>query len=80
MDTVYYWLGAVCFWMIASSSILLVLAFAGRLIEKKARRQFRTYWFLWEFMWYRKKFKEWVKDKKRHPQVEEILKKEAENG
>ena len=66
METIYSWIGFFSFW-----AYLLIFSV---IISKWLIENFFNYWakiskFPWrmfEYIYYRKEFKEWIKDKERH--------------
>ena len=70
MEQIYNWIGLVVFWISATIGSIIAIGFLIRIILDKLGRRFKTLWIIVEFGYYRKSFKEWVKDKKRHPKCE----------
>jgi len=67
MEQIYYWIGLVVFWLSAIIGSVVAVGYLSKLLLDKLGRQIKTTWIIVEFAYYRKEFKEWVKDKKRHP-------------
>lgn len=69
METVYNWFGFVMFWLYAFIGCVLVLS----VIYEKGLNFWgkisKTPWRMLEYFYYREPFKEWVKDKQRHPKA-----------
>jgi hypothetical protein len=70
MEQIYYWIGLIVFWLSATIGSVLVVGFLGKTLLDELGRRFKTLWIMVEFAHYRKDFKEWVKDKKRHKKCE----------
>ena len=70
MEQIYYWIGLVVFWLSATIGSVLAIGFLGETLLNGLGRRFKTMWIMVEFAYYRKDFKEWVKDKKRHKKCE----------
>ena len=70
MEQVYYWIGLVVFWLSAIIGSGVVVYFLGEIILNELGRRFKIFWVMIEFIYYKKDFKEWVKDKERHPRAE----------
>lgn len=70
MEQIYYWIGLVVFWLFATIGSVVAIGFLGRILLDELGRRFNTMWIMVEFSYYRKDFKEWVKDKKRHKNCE----------
>lgn len=70
MEQIYSWIGLVVFWLSATIGSALAIGFLHKILLDKLGRKFKTMWIMVEFAYYRKEFREWVKDKKRHPKCE----------
>ena len=70
MGQIYYWIGLVVFWLSAMIGSVISIGFLVKKILDELGRRFKIMWIMVEFSYYRKEFKEWVKDKKRHPKCE----------
>ena len=70
MEQIYYWIGLIFFWLSATIGSIIAIGFLIRIILDELGRRFKTLWRIVEFAYYRADFKEWVKDKKRHPKCE----------
>lgn len=66
MEQMYNWIGLVVFWLTASIGIMLAVGYLMKIIFDELGRRFKTLWIIVEFAYYKKEFKTWVKDKKRH--------------
>ena len=66
METIYYWIGLLIFWLSAFMGVVLVSGFLLKIIIDELGRRFKILWVMVEFAHYRKEFKEWVKDKIRN--------------
>lgn len=65
----YFWLGVITFWLCAGIGMTIVLFY---LIEKLANlwgRCSKVPWRMLEYIYYQKDFKEFVKNKERHPKA-----------
>ena len=74
MEEIYYWIGLVVFWLSATIASLITIGFLGKILLDELGRKFKIFWIMVEFAHYRKDFKEWVKDKKRHPKAKQTMK------
>ena len=79
METIYYWIGLVIFWLSASIGIVRIVAFLLKILMDKLGEIFLWPWFITEYVFYRHQFKEWVKDKPRLPIIEDNLKQNDNN-
>ena len=70
MEQIYYWIGLVVFWLSATIGIVVAIGYLVNILLNELGRRFKTLWIIVEFAHYRKDFKEWVKDKKRHKKCE----------
>jgi len=70
MEQIYSWIGLIVFWLSAIIGSILTIGYLGKLLLDELGHRFKTMWIMVEFAHYRKEFKEWVKDKKRHPKCE----------
>ena len=65
MDTLYYITGIIAIWSILITSILVLLALGVTKLLNYLGRTNGSIWIIVEYAFYRKQFKEWVKDKER---------------
>jgi hypothetical protein len=70
MEQIYYFIGLVVFWLSATIGSVIAIGFLVKILLDELGRRFRTLWVIAEYAHYRKEFKKWVKDKKRHPNCE----------
>jgi len=70
MEEVYYYIGLVIFWLSATIGTLIGVGFLLKLILDDLGNRFKMMWRVVEYFYYRVDFKEWVRDKKRHPKCE----------
>lgn len=70
MEQIYHWIGLVVFWLSAIIGSVVAIGYLGKLLLNELGRQFKTTWIIVEYAHYRRQFKDWVKDKKRHPKCE----------
>jgi hypothetical protein len=68
-EKIYYWVGLIAIWsgivyLTIKITCLILISLINCMGDK-----FDKMWFFMEFIYYRKKFKEWVKDKERHPRM-----------
>ena len=70
MEQIYYWIGLVVFWLSAGIGALIVIGYLGKILLDELGNRFKIFWVMVEFAHYKKEFKKWVKDKKRHPKAE----------
>ena len=66
MQEIYYWTGFVFFWLMAIIGCLAMLIVLYTSIFNWISRNYKSLWIIVEFQFYRKQFKEWVKDQPRH--------------
>lgn len=70
METLYYITGLIAIWSILITSILVLLALGVTKLLNYLGRTNGSIWIIVEYAFYRKQFKEWVKDKERIKQTE----------
>ena len=70
MEQIYHWIGLVVFWLSAGIGTLLLVGYIGKLILDELGKRFKMLWKIVEFAYYYADYKEWIKDKKRHPKCE----------
>ena len=70
MEQIYYWIGLVVFWLSAIIGSVIAIGFLAKILLDELGRRLKTMWIIVEFAHYRKEFKKWVKDKKRHHKLE----------
>lgn len=68
-DVLYYWTGFSLVWLALSSLLFIVVRWVFIKTMNKLGGIFSSMWHFIEFIFYRKYFKEWVKDKERHPKI-----------
>lgn len=69
MEEVYRTIGKIYFWVCFSTGTVIIFLFTIIVLFNLLGRKFKTLWIVVEFVYYRKDFKEFVKDKKRHPKL-----------
>lgn len=67
IDKIYYWIGFVVLWCCVFYGIVNILWFMLTTLMDELGKKFKILWVMFEFTYYKEEFKEWVKDKKRHP-------------
>ena len=70
MDIIYHWIGFAIVWLSVFTAGFFTLAFFCELIINWIVRRFKLVWGIVEFQFYKKDFKEWVKDKQRHKNMQ----------
>ena len=70
MEQIYYWIGLVVFYFSAIIGSLVTIGFLGKILLDELGRRYKIFWVMVEFTHYKKEFKQWVTDKKRHPKAE----------
>ena len=74
MEEIYYSIGLLVFWISAGIGSLMTFGFLGKIILNELGKRFKIFWVMLEFVHYKKQFKEWVKDQKRHPKAKQTMK------
>lgn len=67
MEQIYYWIGLSVFWLSSIIGSVIVVGYLFKELLDYLGKKFKILWVMVEFAHYRKEFKEWVKDKTRHP-------------
>ena len=67
MEQIYHWIGLSVFWLSGTIGSVIVVRYLLKELLDYLGKKFKIFWIMVEFAHYRKEFKEWVKDKKRHP-------------
>jgi hypothetical protein len=67
MEVIYHWIGLIVFWLSATIGSALLIFYLFRKLIDYLSKEFKILWVMFEFVYYKKEFIEWVKDKKRHP-------------
>ena len=70
MSDIYYFIGFVIVWLSITTALLFIIAFFYELIINWIGRKFKSIWVIMEFQIYKKEFKEWVKNKPRHKNMQ----------
>lgn len=70
MDSIYYWIGLIFFWISVSIGMFVMFQFIIMQLFGMLGKKFNSLWIIVEYGYYKSKFKEWVKDQKRHPRCE----------
>jgi hypothetical protein len=65
MEQIYYYTGLVVLWISASIGVIFTVGYLIKITLNELGRKFKILWLIVEYAHYRKKFKEWVKDKER---------------
>jgi hypothetical protein len=63
MEEIYYWIGLIIFWSIATGGILIIIGFLFAQILNEAGRQFKEFWIIVDFAKHRKEFKKWMEER-----------------
>lgn len=77
MEQIYYYTGLVVFWLSAIIGTIFAIGYLIKIIFDELGRRFKPLWLIVEYAYYKSTFKEWVKDKKRHPKCDSITLNEA---
>lgn len=73
MNNIYYWIGFAVVWLGSLIAFLYVFSYLIKAIGDAIGRKYKFLWVIVEFQIYKKDFKEWVKDKQRHINMQEQL-------
>ncbi len=65
MENIYHWFGFITFWITIVVTALWVISKAWELSLNYLSSIFGSLWTILEFVYHRKNFLEWVKDKER---------------
>lgn len=65
MEQIYELIGLIIVVLSAIIGSILIIGFLVKIIVNKLGRVFTSLWTIIEFIYYRKEFKDWVKDKER---------------
>lgn len=65
METLYYITGLIIIWATSIASILMLLVLGITKLLNIIGRKYGSSWIIVEYAFYRKQFKEWIKDKER---------------
>lgn len=72
MESLYIFIGKIFVWLsIISVNIALFFYISKFVFDKVLIKTWKLYWYLVEFIVYRKRFKEYIKDKERHNKIEQ---------
>jgi hypothetical protein len=70
MNIIYYWIGFAVVWLSVVTALFFILAFFYELIINWIAARFKSLWVIYEFQFYKNDFKEWVKTKERHKNMQ----------
>lgn len=70
MEEMYYWIGLVVFWLCSTIGVILIIGYLCKILLNELGKKIKTMWIFVEYAIYRKDYKKWVKDKKRHHKLE----------
>lgn len=70
MNIIYHWIGFAFVWLSILTAGFFTLAFFYEIIINWIGKRFKSIWIIYEFQFYKKDFKEWVKDKQRHKNLQ----------
>lgn len=70
MNIIYHWIGFAVVWLSVIICLIIALRTLFKITMDKLGRNFKSIWIMVEFAFYRKDFKEWIKDKKRHKNMQ----------
>lgn len=73
MNNIYYFIGFSFFWISSLIAFVYVTYYFIKLTGDAIGRKYKFLWIIVEFQFYKKDFKEWVKDKERHVNMQEQL-------
>lgn len=65
MNIIHEWIGII----ISCTGAIVILFFILQLVYDFLNKQFLVMWRVVEYTYYRKEFKEWVKNKERHTKL-----------
>ena len=69
METVIKWIGTAVFWVGGITGALALTGYFLILLLNVLSKYYDVMWRMVEYNWHRLEFKEWVKEKERHPMV-----------
>ena len=70
MEQIYHWIGLVVFWLSVPTGLFIIFQFAIMWMMNILCKKWNSIWMIVEFGYYKKDFKNWVKNKNRHPKCE----------
>lgn len=68
-DRIYFWIGLLAVWLGIGYLAVKIIGFILIALINWAGDKFDKMWLFMEFLYYRKEFKDWIKDKQRHPRM-----------
>ena len=71
-DKIYYWVGLLSVWVGFGYITIKIIGLILITLINWLGNRFDKMWFFLEFLYYRKDFKEFVKDKQRHPRIKKL--------
>jgi uncharacterized protein involved in cysteine biosynthesis len=70
MNIIYHWIGFAVVWLSVLIGLLYIVGWLFEQIGNAIGRKYKALWIIFEFQFYKKDFKEWVKDKERHKNMQ----------
>ena len=67
---IYTWIGRLVVWGFFGFMVFKFICYVFENLINWLAKRINQMWKFLEYLFYRNEFKEWVKDKDRHPQVE----------
>ena len=64
-----YWVGVLAIWIFGTVLLSYVLGYLLKLILNKLANVVKLLWQFAEYLYHRRDFKEYIKDKERHPKA-----------
>lgn len=63
MEQIYYWIGLSVFWLSATIGSVIIVSYLLKELLNYLGKKFKILWVMVEFVYYKKDFIEWVKDR-----------------
>lgn len=70
MNNIYHWIGFAFVWLSVFTVGFYVLSLFYTIILNWIGKRFKSIWIIYEFQFYKKDFKEWIKVKQRHKNMQ----------
>ena len=70
---IYFWIGCTVVWLCFGFLTFKLVGWIVKNLINWLSTKFTMMWKVFEYFYYRKDFNEWIKDKERHPKINEIL-------
>lgn len=67
---IYLWIGRLAVWLCFGFLIFKLIGYVLENLINWMGKRWNNMWAFIEYLYYRKDFKEWIKDKERHPKMD----------